>query len=134
MACCRETFTFTFIYLFAVYFTTVLKRTVAAPHRRGPCSILGQSIVQSSTRICCYPQCAYHCTDAPYFLSPHSTQCRAAGREGNDEMHRVFTARYELNHIYIYTYIKVKVTLQQATKTQRWSRGIAVLFLYPGTR
>ena len=25
--------------------------------------------------------------------------------------------------------VKVKVTLQQATKTQRWSRGIALLFL-----
>jgi hypothetical protein len=25
--------------------------------------------------------------------------------------------------------VKVKVTLQQATKTQRWSSGIALLFL-----
>jgi hypothetical protein len=25
--------------------------------------------------------------------------------------------------------VKVKVTLEQATKAQRWSRGIAVLFL-----
>ena len=27
--------------------------------------------------------------------------------------------------------VKVKFTLQQATKAQRWSRGIALLFLQP---
>jgi hypothetical protein len=29
---------------------------------------------------------------------------------------------------------KVKFTLEQATKAQRGSRGIALLFVYPGTR
>ena len=27
--------------------------------------------------------------------------------------------------------VKIKFTLEQATKAQRWSRGIALLFLYP---
>ena len=34
--------------------------------------------------------------------------------------------------IYIYVY-KGKVTIQQATKAQRGSRGITILFLYLGT-
>ena len=31
----------------------------------------------------------------------------------------------------MYMYVKVKFALEQATKAQRGSRGIAVLFLYP---
>jgi hypothetical protein len=37
------------------------------------------------------------------FSVPHSTQYQAEAREVNDNMNRVFTARYELNYIYIYS-------------------------------
>ena len=54
----------------------------------------------------------------------------------------LFSANYDRNsaakneaatvlyiYIYIYIKVKVKVTLEQTTKAQRWSRGIALFFL-----
>ena len=34
-------------------------------------------------------------------------------------------------HIYICSEVKKKVTLEQATKDQRWNRGLPILFLRP---
>jgi hypothetical protein len=52
-------------------------------------------------------------------------------------MTRLLTARYDeqiLSVYFITTFslckkVKVKLTLEQVTKAQRWSRGIALLFL-----
>ena len=39
------------------------------------------------------------------------------------------TSSLSLRNIYVYTKVKVKFTLEQATKAQMGSRGIAPLFL-----
>jgi hypothetical protein len=41
----------------------------------------------------------------------------------------VLKAQYILNKYWYIGKVKVKVTLEQATKTQKGSRGIALLFL-----